>query len=555
MSLDYFSSRVSKYMDLDTDLPSPPEAVLDPNFVDLNDCDRLQRRHQDYFLDLFWAVYHYSSPIIDEQDFRAIYGSLWDSSDSKREAHPLVDIVLALTIQYAYSFMPRDDTTPGFIQEQGSIAGSPFYHRSQAAVNRTLESPSLMTVQCMYFSAIYLSFARCTNASYTILKAAEQVANVLGRQEDPKSQCLLVQTKICIRLIDVKLSIKLGRPMPVQPMSPNCEFQAEGQPEWLLYQEQILRLSESVRDVYINFMDHCSQLLDARNEDDIYVSSKTRDDTAAFMRQQMRKLDEWTAQVPPALRLPRHGSCEAFSTQRPHLDLQENVPQWLQRQRVALECHYHDLCTSLFRVFIAFSPTPERGTINADGNCISSVNHAVAMTCIISQVMRDTDILTGCYQAFDWQHSAAFTLAGFAAGYPVCAPTPTARKALAAAREVFATPCAGGLATGRMEALSVLFDNKIAEIISNFKQGLGMSTAASSKTSTGETSSSSATVSGATPVDPNLDEAKQTAPLDPLWDINMDTSELWEWDQMAPMDEDLWSRLLGDFEGDKLTHQ
>lgn len=433
-------------------MPPPPAAVLDAHLVDQDDCDRLQKEYQDYFLDLFWKVYYYGHPAIDEQKFRRLYNSLWQADGSRREPHPLVDIVFALNIQYAYAFIPKDDGFPGFVQEQGSVAGSPFYHRAQAAMQPMMETPSLMTVQCLFFTALYLSFARCYNAAYAAVKMAEQTASTICVEHDPGESDLLLRSRQCIRILDIKLSIKLGRPMPRGPSLENEPSDEE--PEWLRYQRQLLRLSETASNVHTCFMESCGHLLEASGETSIYADPDLRERAAVIMKQQMHNFDKWIVQVPDVLRLRRVEPGALFTLSPSCLALEEDVPQWLQRQRIALTCHYHDYCASLLRIFINLSSVPERDDAPiAQEYCELSVNHAIAITFIISQVTRETDILTGCYQAFWWQQNATLTLAGFVTAYPNHELMPTARKALAAAREVFGTPCAGGLAAVRMESL------------------------------------------------------------------------------------------------------
>lgn len=459
MSLPFFDSRLSKFLDIDTDMPPPPAAALDVHLVDLSDCDRLHKPYQDYFLDLFWVVYYYGHPIIDNQKFKRLYDSLWQADGLRREPHPLVDIVSALNIQYAYAFIPKDENFPGFVQEQGSVAGSPFYHRSQAALRPLMETPSLMVVQCLFFTALYLTFARCYNAAYAMVKTAEQTASTICIEDDLGESNLLSLSIQCIRILDIRLSIKLGRPMPHGPV-PDIETSDE-KTECLRYQRQFLRLSQTASGVYTSFLEGCDHLLESSNQTSIYAHPDLREGAALILKQQMRKFDDWLEQVPDALRLSilEHGILSTLS--EPRLDLKDYGPQWIQRQRIALTCHYHDYCASLLRIFINLSAGPERDDVSiAQETAELSVKHAVAMTSIISQVTKETDILTGCYQTFEWQQNGTLTLAGFAAAYPDHALMPTARNALAAAREVFGAPCAGGLAAARMESMIRDIENK-----------------------------------------------------------------------------------------------
>lgn len=536
---------MSDYLELDVGTQPPPTAVLSAHNVDLSGCEILERHQQDYFMDLFWLAYHINFPIVDEDDLRRLYASLWDPDGRTRRPDPLVDIVLALNIQYAFSFLGLGDPTSEADHTEMAVAGSPFYHRCQDALDHLMESPSITTVQCVFFSAVYLSFARCYNAAHTTLNKASHIASTLAVDDaEPKTIELLTQMRRCMRTLDVRLSIKLGRFTPDRntPMGSDSDepLVLDAQQDWTIYHKQMLHLCEVAADVYRTFMHCCNTLFDTNNGTiDFYTNPTTRNTAAKIMSDQIRKLHDWAAQVPPSLRTPRlsGGTADSFSTHRSPCDFTaHNVPQWLQRQRLALECQYHDFCVSLLRLFIHFAPTPDRGTFAADDNCISCVNHAVLLTNLIAQATHETDILKGCYQAFEWQQNAAYALAGFAAGYPVCPPTPSARKALGAAREMFQSFGTGNSAAVRMAALSGELDGAIAGIVARFKRGMGLTP-------------DSAVASAPRSVAVHDIGEHTTTTLDlmgPLWDgVDVDASHLWG---LSSLGQDIWETLPTDLD-------
>lgn len=68
----------------------------------------------------------------------------------------------------------------------------------------------------------------------------------------------------------------------------------------------------------------------------------------------------------------------------------------------------------------------------------SAVNHGMMITHIMHQILTDTDILTGWYEAFQWQWNAALTLAGYFFAYPTPAGMArTVRQAVDRAIAVF----------------------------------------------------------------------------------------------------------------------
>jgi hypothetical protein len=83
------------------------------------------------------------------------------------------------------------------------------------------------------------------------------------------------------------------------------------------------------------------------------------------------------------------------------------------------------------------SPTPSSCTPLADGNAISCLNHAMATTYIVHQVLVGTDILNSWYEAYQFQWNATLSMIGFSFAYPVCPPAPSARKTINSAIAVF----------------------------------------------------------------------------------------------------------------------
>lgn len=61
----------------------------------------------------------------------------------------------------------------------------------------------------------------------------------------------------------------------------------------------------------------------------------------------------------------------------------------------------------------------------------------MASTRITRQSLEETDILNGWHEAYQFQWDAALSMIGFAFAYPVCPPTPSARKAIDSAISVF----------------------------------------------------------------------------------------------------------------------
>ncbi|KAM5347593.1 hypothetical protein ACJ41O_007417 [Fusarium nematophilum] len=415
-------------------------------------CDRLQREQQDALLDLYWQGYHAIYPVFDEADFRRHYESLWDGPQ-KRRACPLVDIVIALCIHFGSSYMASDTA---------AVADKPgygFYLQAQKCLSRNLEEPSLRAVQCYFLSAIYLLAFDQVNSAYMMVGTAVRAAESLGLPyDDPAGEESNLTNPgprlwTCLTILDTQLALYLGRPFAIQ--EPQLHSHAGAEPDhiahligptfslatpssinWLRFQYERSRLFQVVREIHTELMTVCEDVLEEIDAPDFYQHPASREKCAQYLSQHLKRLKTWVDEVPEDLKTRRQQGVP-FSVDRSHLNISGIDPIWLQRQRLILELEYHSLTIMLTRTFNSFLPTPALGTFSSDNHCILSVNSAVMITNMLHQVVSDTGILTGWYQLVDWQRTAAFALAGFACGYPICTLSPAARKALTRAAAVF----------------------------------------------------------------------------------------------------------------------
>lgn len=434
--------------------------------------ERLARPQQDYFLDLFWQGYHVIFPVIDGDSFRGQYGALWDKG--MREASPIVDIVLALCIQ---SYMLSDG-------RPGESPADEYYQRAHTALGRLDEGPSLIAVQCYFYSIIYLLAKGEANAASILTGTALQMAVTIGLHEETLGEEGEKNTRLrvwsCFKVLDMQLAMHLGRPPSTMRIG-NTRVEAYSDDSanricpsyrnfpglklnWLGFHVHHRQLIELVHQAQVQFFSECNDLL--RGED-FYKETATREKCAGILSQKMLKIKAWADDLPLGLKTPRRDGV-SFSTDRSPLDLQSE-PLWLQRQRIILELEYHNLCMHLYRPFICFSPTPALGTLACDNHCISALGHAISTTTMLHQLLSETDVLSGWYALCEWQRSAAVVAAGFACGYPVCPPTPSARKTLDVAAGVFEM-----LGTGEMVVLTRRLADKAGTIIEAFRKGLGL---------------------------------------------------------------------------------
>jgi hypothetical protein len=393
---------------------------------------------EEYFLDLFWQSYHTSLfPILDEAGFKEHYRSLWTASGNARKPSALVDIVVAMCMQYGMSMLPavKQQVFGGnHADNDAAIAGRWHYRRSQTLLAREMESPAVSTLQCHLLSCIYLCCGSFQNMADSACGLAVRAAYMLGLHLEPPSTMLQREREMRKRLywalyaLDSKIGMKLGRPFllphlsAATPSLPGDDLEAALQSgsnfaplgdnvTWLSFNLQQSKLFQAARTVHTAFYGKPPAVEDGQT---IWDDPHALASHAEFIHPYMKGLDEWAAAVPPALKTRRQNNGTPFSTDGSPLDIEPFAPVWLQRQRLLLEMMYHHLCANLHRPFISFGPATSTPDIKAAEQAATKCAlHAMAVTRITHQVLSTTALLAGWHEAFQLQWNAALTLVGF----------------------------------------------------------------------------------------------------------------------------------------------
>lgn len=445
-------------------LEKPPSSVADGAAAGSE--TYLNAIEEDYFLGLFWHSYHPIYQILDESEFREHYKSLWDLSPTTRKSSALVDIVLALCMQYGVHSSHEHDTAIAAPRldhnvdlDDASIAGRLYYRRSQALLTSDAESPSIATLQCHIFSVVYLCNASFQNMAHTTLAVAVRVAHILGLHLEPPDNLPRSQQELRKRIwwtlyaVETKTCMKLGRPWLSSDLTSTCSLPADDHElarfsvsniaaygdkvTWLSYSRLVTTLVLTVETIYLGFYDKCAEIQEACNIKNMYVDPSYLEAPAEWLRSHLHNLQDWLHNIPDAMKTKRKDSGKPFSTDRSALDLERYAPLWLQRQRLLLELLYHNLSMNLYRPFICFPSGCSPTQIEVDDHAVSCINHAIAITYILHQTLTTTDILKGWYEAFQWQWNATLSMAGFVLAYPLHPSTPATRNALDSAITVF----------------------------------------------------------------------------------------------------------------------
>lgn len=408
----------------------------------------LTRSQEEYFLNRFWTTYHTIYPVIDRPDFDAHYTSLW-TSETTRNLSALVDILVAICMQYSDSLIPQA-TSPG-AQNIGNIdraiSGRRFYARCQLILADELEGPSIATLQCHIFSVVYLTNASFQNTAHGHLAFAIRTGIILGlhwkspeklADEDKEFRKRLWWT---VYALEMKMAMDLGRPLAVNMSQVTCSLpkapQSLSSPRVndFTFNEHYVKLILATRSVYIIFHNKCAEVLAENDGRNLYNDLEALEKVAECVSLRMEDLKTWQRQVPDLIKSKRMNCGEPFSTDRSSLDLREHLSTGLSRQRLMLELLHHYLAMNLFRPFICFSRVDPIPFI--DANAAACANHAITITNIINQVLTESNVLTGLHEVFQWQWNAAISLIGYITAYPASPLSTAAQSSLSTAVTVF----------------------------------------------------------------------------------------------------------------------
>jgi hypothetical protein len=284
----------------------------------------LSPTQEEYFLELFWKTYHTSLfPVINETEFTDSYCSLWNDSGDSRKPSALVDIVIALSMQYGVSRLATEQQKP-IADGDASVAGRWYFQRSQMLVAYQLESPTISTVQCLLLSAIYLCNGSFQNMSAAAGGSASRAAYAAGLHLDPPQSMPAPERELRRRLwwalyeLDAKIGMKLGRPFllhrsPTEPRLPDDKPETAmqsgsgfaplgGNKTWLSFHLYNVKLFTIAKEIHTAFY---AKELNLADGESIWDSSEALESHAEFLQSQTRSVDQWLEAVPSSLKTKR----------------------------------------------------------------------------------------------------------------------------------------------------------------------------------------------------------------------------------------------------------
>ncbi|KAL2845516.1 fungal-specific transcription factor domain-containing protein [Aspergillus pseudoustus] len=429
--------------DMSDDRTSQPVPTGDP----IRAAESLSSMQEEYFMNMFWESYYPSFPILDEAEFKEHYQSLWTPSEKERKPSALVDIVLALCMQYGMARQPggRQALTAaarGNVDDSDStIAGRWHYRRCLTLLSSQLESPTLATLQCHILCSVYLCNAGFQNMTDNSCGLAVRTAFMLGLHIEPPQSMPRRERELRKRIwwslyiLESNRSMKMGRPFILQDAATYCTLQSDDREVARLSGSSFAPIGENI--TWLTWSLYKTKLVLAVRKAYVSFYSKPPDNVAAGDTEPITVvMDSWLKGVPEALKTARQNGGVSFSTDTSPVQIEQFTPGWLQRERLLLELTYHCMCTNLYRSSICFTlnGAPPAATERAASKCAA---HAIALTHITYQVVNTSSILYGWHEAFQWQWNVSMTLVGYVLAFPQGSASAAARVAIDLSVSVF----------------------------------------------------------------------------------------------------------------------
>jgi hypothetical protein len=392
---------------------------------------------------------------VDETQFKIHYQSLLVNGGQDRRPSALVDIIIAMCMQYATSTMPAE--AQGMLVEgkDALVAGRWHYWRGQKLLKYELDSPSLSTLQCHLLCAVYTCGGSFHNLMNSTVGLAVSTAYILGLHLDPpptmaeKDREMRRRLWWAVYLMDSKSGMKLGRPFMlsssyVMPSLPSDTLEAAASSgsmfapigqnaTWLSYNLHTVELYMKVRTAYTAFFD---QDIHLQKGQALWATHEAQNSSVEVLNAHAQSLHEWVGGIPESLKLKRQNNGQPLSTDFTSIILEPFTPPWLQRQRLLLEHTYHHLSLNLYRPFISFTLKPLANSI-AEELAMRCTSHAIMLTMITHQALTESTLFDGWHEAFFCQWNAVMTLVGFVILFPSSTLSTQAKHAIQLAILVF----------------------------------------------------------------------------------------------------------------------
>ncbi|OOF97646.1 hypothetical protein ASPCADRAFT_166689 [Aspergillus carbonarius ITEM 5010] len=459
--------------DPDYTSPFPPNVLQEATPTECNLTDAQISR----LLAIFWTRLQPLAPIVRRDDFNSA------NRTSPDQAWPLRDAIIAYTMQYVYCSglhtrllgLHWDQFQP---EKQPSMTGLPYFQRCLQATTQyiSFSQPSVVTLQCYCFMALYLLDAGQHSAAYNMIGLALRIAQSLHLDIETQAEPAVQDCQLFHRIwwtlnhLDFRCARHLGKPVSVRLQDCVCPLPTSESlnlldPGSALYHTQSIRLTAAALAIIEST--GCISVPAHRPKEN--ADNETR---AQILSEELRHLQQWRQDLQSTGSFG-HLTLEVEDTpvdpdKEPEVEL-----NYITRQPIEillttlLKLQYHNVIITLHRVFIQFPSHPlvPKSSPRADAHSATALNHALAMIKFTHHRMATCDILHGVPEVYQYQWNAVLTLVGFMLAYPYCHRCPRARRYIRLALEIFDSAGSNSPATVRAAALTRHLSAKVDTLL------------------------------------------------------------------------------------------
>ncbi|KAJ5292057.1 hypothetical protein N7478_001308 [Penicillium angulare] len=409
------------------------------------ECD-LSTHQTKHLMKIFWTRLRSRMPIVQWEDLSA------SNEDIHGTSSPLQDAIKAYSLHSIYSsglYTRLVGLNWPHSQKQDTLVGMSYFQRSLSAISQVtiFEHPTLSTMQCYCYLALYLLDTGHHQAAYNIVGLGLRISQSLNYMDERHGgyrECQLFR-RVWWTLIhlDFRCSRHVGKPVSTNideliHLLPSREPEDVHHSNGLLYHTESVRLTAAALKVNESMDRHCSSfpkdtagpaLLELR---------------ASALSASLYHLQNWHDE------LPREKYFKNMHFNVPDV-LLNSIETLNNDVQITEQCstvgllntllllQYHNIMVGFHRVFIQFPNYPliPKSTPKADAHAATALNHALIMINITHQTMAIHDFLHGISELYQYLWNAAITTIGFMLAYPYCYRCQRSREYLHLALEVF----------------------------------------------------------------------------------------------------------------------
>ena len=417
--------------------------------------ETLSRSQQEYYIRQFWQVHLCFMPILDENDFRVHFESLWFQRTEPwltRTSSHLVDMVLAVGLQFDANNNQRQTGVHQVDRLDSSCTALAGWHyrRAQVSLLNVIWDRSLSSIQLAIIAVLYLENASLTSQAYNALGLIVRAAHTLGLQLHPSAA--LSQTEQDYRrslwwsiyALDAQFSITLGRPWAIH-VNYQLNFNKENlgtsvsssphESAWTSFHIHRTSLFAAARTVQtsIDSRQSSSKLGLPRLAESEGVARK---DALEQMNKCIEPFQSWRKKLPETLITARRGG-KPFSTDQSPIAPDYHSPSWLQRQRIMLELFYHNLMMIFYRILTTVDGLSTGLDELQEALAKSCRDHATATIVMLYQLYTETDLVNSFAEVYRILWNATLSVVGFPFLVPSADLTQDTQRVLTLSQKTF----------------------------------------------------------------------------------------------------------------------